>query len=282
MMTAARQTGWKGLRSAALALAVLLLAPSAQAEWTPGVGEYLFPTQMPEADACRIAEEKAKQAALIRALGERLAVDDVEVCQEKSEDASCALGRLVWAASEGEVRALRGLRSATTATPTPGIRQCRVSLEADVVRWRGEPDPAFQFALILNQTAFRDGEAMTVTVEPSQPMYLAVFQWLPYERRDRQVQRLFPNAMDKDDRITGRATIPSTDGARRYSLDMEFPKAGQAHAPLVSEYLLAVGSRKPVPFRDSYGLEEFKALLLEIPRSEARLVRKGYAIVRPQ
>jgi len=270
------------MAKAVVAAAFLLVASGARAEWSAGFGEFSFASHTPEAEACRLAEEKAKQSALIQVLGERVAVDDLEVCREQADDASCTLGRLVWASSSGEVRALRNMRVDAAPTGIAGFRTCRVSLEADVARWQGEPDPAFDMAVRLNQSAFRNGEDMTVEVEPTQPMHLAAFQWLPYEQRERQVQRLFPNAMDRNDRISGRATIPSADGSARYSIRMAFPHGSLGRAPMVTEYLLVVGTRGRMDFRDSYGLEEFKTRLLEIPRADFRLVRKGYAIMRPQ
>lgn len=268
------------MRGALLSAALLLCASAAHAEWAAGAGDVAFSTEMPEAEACRVAEQKAKQAALTAIVGEHLSFDDIEVCRERANDPGCALTRLTWAASDGEVRAVRDLRRRVEAASVTGFRVCKVTLEADVARWRGEPDPAFDLGVRLNLTAFRAGEDMRVTLEPSQPMHVALFQWLPYEAPERQVQRLFPNAMDMDGRITGPATVPSTDGARRYSIRMAFPP-GQSHAALATEALLVVATRQKVDFRDAYGLEEFKARLLEIPRADHRLVRKPYAVMRP-
>lgn len=270
------------MAKALIAGACMLAASVAQAEWAEGRGELTFAAHTPEADACHLAEEKAKQAALIKILGEQVAIDDIEVCREQADDTSCTLGRLVWAASSGEVRALRNMRAETSPTGLSGFRVCRVSLEADVARWQGAPNPAFDMAVRVNQSAFRNGEDMTIEVIPTQPMHLAVFQWLPYEQRERQVQRLFPNAMDSNDHISGRTTVPSADGSARYSIRMAFPHGSLGRTPSVTEYLLVVGTRSRVGFRDSYSLEDFKARLLEIPRADFRLVRKGYAIMRPQ
>ncbi|MGE5476670.1 MAG: DUF4384 domain-containing protein [Bacteroidales bacterium] len=268
-----------GIRGTLLFAALLLCAAPAEAEWAGGAGDVAFSPDTPEAEACRLAEQKAKQDALTKVLGERVAFDDIEVCRERADDAGCALARLSWASSDGEVRALRTLRRRVEAAPMAGFRICKVTLEADVARWRGESDPAFDVGVRLNQSVFRPGEDMRIALEPSQPMHVTVFQWLPGEAPERQVQRLFPNAMDRDGRISGPAAIPSADGARRYAIRMAFP-AGQGHAQLATEALLVVATRQPTEFRDSYGLEEFKARLLEIPRADHRLVRKPYAVVR--
>lgn len=269
------------MRGAVLSAALLLFATAAQAQWTTGGAEIVFSADTPEAEACRLAEQKAKQAALVAVLGERFAFDDIEICRERADDAGCALSRLTWASSDGEVRAVRDLTRRVEPAAMAGFRVCRVALQAEVARWQGAPDPAFDLGVRLNQSVFRVGEEMRIGLEPTQPMQVTVFQWLPTEAPERQVQRLFPNGMDRDGRIAGPAAIPSGDGARRYAIRMAFP-AGLPHAAVATEALLVVATRRPVDFREAYGLEEFKARLLEIPRADHRLVRKPYAVVRPQ
>jgi hypothetical protein len=275
------------MRSAAplpfLVLAALLCAGGpAAAEWVAGRAERLFGPETPESEACGDAAQRAREDAVRHRLGERVAAEDMLVCTERGDAADCSTNRSVWSTVDGDIRAVRQETSTTTDGPVPGFRKCAVTLEADVVTAAGQPDPGFDIAVRVDPGVFRDGESMTLALEPTRPMHVAVFQWLPYEKGDRQVTRLFPNAKDPDGRIAGPATIPTRANQARYAMKVAFPGGQPAAKRMVDEYLLVVGTKTAVAFRDGYSLDEFRARLLEIPRPDSRLVKRGYSVVRGQ
>ncbi len=261
-------------------MAAALSAVPAGADWVKARGERVFGPEMAEADACRAAEERAREDALRRRLGEHLAAEDLLACSERGGKAECDLHRSVWTTLDGDIRAVRDRRVETRDGPLPGFRVCTVSLFADVGVAIGRPDPSFDLKAALNTRVFRDGDSLALTIRPTQPMYLAVFQWQPDEGSPHTVSRLFPNAMDSGNRFDGPGTIPTAAGAQRYSFTVSFPAGLAAGRDDADEYLLVVATRKKVDFLDSYDIDAFKGRLLEIPRSDSRLVKLAYMVVR--
>jgi len=251
-------------RAAALIALLLLLAPSARAEWVAGKAERVFGPEMTEADACRAAERLAREAALRARLGERVAAEDTLVCAEKGETAECSLHRAAWSMVDGDIRAVRDRRATTQDGPLAGFRTCTVALEADIGIAQGLPDPGFD---------------LNVGIEPSQPMYVTVFQWLPYDQSVTPVTRLFPNKFDGDNYFAKAGTVPTGAGAPRYGLRVSFPPNLPADTRIADEYLLVVATRSRVEFREAYGIDELKGRLLEISRADARLIKRGYGVV---
>lgn len=268
-------------RPVILFLSVLALgSPPAAAEWVAVSAEQIFGTETAEAEACRAAEGKAKEDAIRKVTGERLASEDLMVCSERADQAECVLHRSTWSMVDGDITGLRNRHSVTEPAGIAGFRRCITRLEAEVTIAKGQPDPAFDLGVSLNQALFRPGESLSIALTPSQPMHVAAFQWLPYESGEREVTRVFPNPLDQATAIATPATIPTAPGKRRYDLRLSFPDGQPASRRLVDEYLLVVATKKPVAFRDNYRLEELKARLMEIPRSEARLVKRGYSVGR--
>ena len=259
---------------------IFLLAPAAgRADWVAARAERLFPPEQPEAEACRLAEDKAKEEAVRQITGERLSSEELMRCSEQGEQAECTHNSAIWSMVDGDVRAVRNRRMETLAV-VDTVRKCVVELEADVVVPPGRPDPSFDVGIRLNAAVYRDGEPLEITLTPSQPMGVAVFQWLPYERGEAQVSRILPNPYDPIRRIDRATTIPSETGRKRYLMRVGFPETLGGSRRMVDEYLMEVATRKPMEFRESYSLDDFKARLLELPRSDARMVRKAYSILR--
>jgi hypothetical protein len=272
---AARMTG-----RPALLLALLLAVPgAASAEWVRASGSYLFPPVVPEAEACQAAEERARADAVRQVSGETLASEDILRCTEQNDQADCARNSVVWTAVGGDIRGVRERTQQTTAD-VEGYRKCSVTLEADVKVAEGMPDPAFDLGVGLNNSVFREGEPLVVTLKPSQAMAVQIFQWLPYEKGDAQIARIFPNAFETVERIDKPITVPTEAGGRRYTMKLGFPAGMSAKRKMVDEYLMVVATRKPMAFRDSYSLDDFNRLLSELPRADRRIVRRAYNIVR--
>lgn len=271
------------MRPALLLFFFVLLAAiqPARAEWTRGHGERLFGPEMSEEEACSMAEKKAREDALKKVTGEKLSSEDLMVCSEQSKEASCDLNSITWSTIEGDIKGVRN-KTVTTQDGVSGYRVCTVELEADVGIARGKPDPGFDMTVRLNERTFRSGDKLIVSISPSQPMYISVFQWLPYEKGDDQVLRIFPNALDPKNHFESNGTVPTKEGQAAYDMVLEFPKGHPPKRRLVDEYLMIVGTKDKIPFRDSYRLDEFKGRLIEIPRPVSRLVRRGYAVVKPQ
>lgn len=266
-------------RGSFLLLCLLLASRVAAGEWVEGVGERLFGPDLTENRACDQAERRAREEAVRKLTGETLTSEELMVCQEKGADAACVLNRATWSTIDGTIRAVRNMRRHVGTLPG-GLRRCAVRLEADVGVASGRRDPSFDMAATINERNFREGETLEIHVAPTQPMYIAVFQWLPYEKGERQVSRIFPNPFDRNNHFETAGTIPTGKAIAAYEMAVRFPDTVAAETRLVDEYLMVVGTKRPIAFRDAYSLDEFRGRLLEIPRQDARIVRRAYAIVR--
>ncbi len=264
---------------AAILITALLLALPARAEWIAAKAERVFPPEVSENDACKSAEDHAREDAIRQVTGERLGSEELMRCTEQKDEADCTHNSVVWSVVDGDVRAVRN-RVVETAAVTGGIRRCTVTLEADVVVPPGRLDPAFDIGVRLNAGVFRGGEPLVIALSPSQPMAVAVFQWLPYATGDAQVMRLYPNPLDPARKTGQPFTIPTEAGREHYTLRVGFPDGMPDTRRMVDEYLMVVATRQPVEFRDVYALDDFRARLLELPRGDSRIVRKAYSIVR--
>jgi len=268
------------MKRGALLLGLLLTLPgAASAEWVRATGSYIFPPVMPEAEACQQAESRARAEAVRQVTGETLSAEEAMRCTDQGDEAECVRNSTVWTMVGGEIRSTRDRRSVTTVE-LENFRKCTVSFEADVFVAEGKPDPNFDIGVVLNNAVYRDGEKLTVTLKPTQPMAVQIFQWLPYENGDVQVTRIFPNRFDPMGRIDKAISVPSETGVRRYDLKLSFPAGQPAGRKMVDEYLMVVATRQPITLRDSYSLEDFNRVVAEIPLGDRRIVRRAYNIVR--
>ena len=260
---------------------ILFGANTAFADWVEGRGERMFGPDISENEACYYATQRARKDAIRKVTGEKLKGEDLMVCQEQKDDASCILNRLTWSTTDGIIRGIRNSQRKILRASN-GFQKCVVTLMADVDVAEGKPDPGFDMSVKLNRRTFRDRETLKISVTPTQPMYLTVFQWLPYEKAERQVTRIFPNEFDPGTQFKGKGTIPTKANQSKYDMWVSFPKGVKKQKKLVDEYLMLVGTRNRIPFRKSFSYEEFNKHLLEIPLSERRTIRKAYNIVRPE
>ena len=263
-----------------LPLALLILTPSfAQAEWVQAVGSYIFPPNLAEAEACDKADQRARINAITQITGETLSADETQRCTDQGDEAQCARNSAVWTTLGGTIVQTRN-RVQQTVPELESYRRCVVSFQADVRVSQGVPDPGFTLGFALNSAVYRDGESMVLRLKPSQPMYVQIFQWLPYEKGDAQIVRLFPNGFDTDTRMTQPTTIPSADGSKLYDLKLGFPAQPPAGQKMEVEYLMVVATRTPIALRDGYTLDDFQRQIAEIPRNDSRIIRRAYNIIR--
>jgi hypothetical protein len=263
---------------------IALLPQSAAAEWVRVTDGYIFRPEMAEAEACQQAEARASAKAVRQVSGETLWSEEAMRCTEQGDVADCARNSTVWTKVGGDIRSTRDYdrKVETIMVGVETFRNCVVSFEADVYVAEGKPDPDFDVGVALNNTVYRDGEKLMVTLKSSQPMAVQIFQWLPYEKGDAQVGRIFPNAFDAADRIAAKSvTIPTEAGGKRYDLKVSFPAGQPPSRKMVDEYLMVVATKKPMmALRDSYSLDDFNRVVAEIPLGDRRIVRRLYNIVR--
>jgi hypothetical protein len=255
----------------------------AKAEWVFAEDTYNFGPEMSEAMACEKAERRAKEKALKSVVGEKISSEDNMVCSEMKDDAECKLNRSTWSTIDGLIKGTRK-KISKTVPGISGFNRCTVSLEVDVGVAEGRPDPSFDLEVKLNKRIFRNGEHLKISLTPTKYMYINVFQFLPYQDLEKQITRIFPNSFDKKRLFAEKAksTVPTLEGSQQYDLKVGFPLELRGDKDLIDEYLMVLGTKKPIDFRDEYSHEEFKTRLSEIPQPNRRFVRRGYNVVNPR
>jgi len=148
---------------------VLALVPHwINAKTVSGVGEYDFGADITENDSCDKALTKAEADAIERAFGVTVGATDWEMCDNQT----CDFRQMSWIETHGHVVEIKNINKVILENP----RRCRVSIVADVEQ-TPTIDPNFTLDLQLNRTEYKTGDELTIDLDPSQAMYVAVFNW---------------------------------------------------------------------------------------------------------
>ena len=252
-------------------LLFLILPRCVAAEWVNASGSQLFPPSVAEAVACQQADDRARMDAIRQVAGERLSAQDWQMCREDQDQSQCLHNAVIWVDLGGVIRALRN-RQVVTLDDVAGYRRCMVRFEADIVVPTAPPDPNFNLGVTLNAALFRPGEALKLALTPTQPMWVQIYQWLPYEAEAAQVRRIFPNSRDANARIDHTLILPGAG----YEFKVALP---QGTSRSVDEYLLIISSRKSLSLQETYSLADFTRLVAELAPQDSRLVRRAYTIM---
>lgn len=268
-----RHAAFKNICSASLMLVCFI----ANAEMTTGVGEYLYGPETSQAEACRLALDRAKSMALSSVMGESVSNEQQLYCKEtsgKKSDIDCEYNNVTWSLIEGDIKPPKKVDK--KIEDRSGATACIVAIEVDVIVPTRKPDPNFEVKLKINQTVFRVGDDFTLEFESTLPAYFAIFNWLPKENN--QINRiLLTSAADQSDsdvlkkNASGKfhfKQIFKTTWSNAYTGDKKF----------YDEWVLVVVTKKPYKWLSSYDFEAFKEKLREIPNDERRVKRMGYQL----
>ena len=120
---------------------------------------------------------------------------------------------------------------------------------------------------------------MQIELQPSAPMYVSIFAWYPHLDGENMVQ-IFPNNFDTNNHISEFTRIPSHKAKQSYALESFWQPSYPNSKEVVDEWLIVVGTLKPIAWQSNYNLKGFKEKLSEIPMNERRVVRKNYFQLR--
>jgi len=125
---------------------------------------------------------------------------------------------------------------------TGDIPVYEVKLRVKAISELGRPDPEFVLQLNLNQTSFRSGEEMIITVRSTRDCYLYLFNLIQGD----SIIRIFPNSFFKNNFLPADSVFvfPPPDLQKLFALEIrnESQKAGD------EELILAVATRRKIPF----------------------------------
>ncbi len=242
--------------------------------------DFYFGPDMSRNQACDNAREAAKAKALALMAGENIASDQSMHCVQLAHTAReqrCDMQRNAWVLVEGRIR--KSEMISETVKTVQGAQLCTVSMVVDVVPPAIDADPGFDLRLELNRSSFRAGDALVINLTPATPMYVSVFNWRPAFSRD-NVVRLFPNEIEKNNFIRNAVRLPSASAEKNYSFEFEWLAPAGDDKDSMSEWVIVVATKKPMPWLAVYDMQRFKEKLLEIPADQRRVVHRPYLLMR--
>ncbi len=239
-------------------------------EWVYGRADYNIHSEITEAEACRKAEARAKLNAIQKFNGEYIASDSFMSCKESGENVECPMHTFTWSMLDGLISGVRN-RTVFTTENLKDQRVCRVVLEARVISRSDPIDPNFDIQVNLSHMVLRDGDPLTITVNPTQEMYLNIL----VEDHSNMLTHIFPNKFDSNGKISNRTMIPISES---YSLAAKFPSHLSGNE--TQEVVHILSTQSELSMLDTYSIEDFHLKLLEIPNHQKRYVRKAYRLIK--
>jgi hypothetical protein len=243
-------------------------------------GEFLFGPETAQNEACDAAIARAKEEAIRQVYKESFSALQQDSCRESvrgTDSRECFYNSFAWSAIDGDIRSFK-LVGERRLEQVAGATRCRVTLEVDVVRPDQSSDVNFYFDARVDPLIVRAGDSVSLTIEPAEPMYLAIFGWTPDPSTGKgQIIRIFPNEFDKEPLIKSKTRLPSPQNSTRYDFKVEWAKGTKRD--FIDEYLIFVATKSPISWLTEYGFDTFGQRLREIPHPSKRVLKRNYRIV---
>ena len=234
-------------------LIVFFIIFSAKADVVVTEGTYTYTGEISKNEACSLAKERAKLKALEKVLGQTISSDEMENCSQVDGKTSCERNQFFLSSFNGDITGLKQLdKSVTTEKISSGeeVSICKIKISSNVERTTNTLDSSFDFNVKLNEKNFRDGEELKIEIELNKPIYLSIFQVLPYEKKDYQVYKLFPNELEPNNYLKDNSfSLPKNAKYQIY-----FPEISNKNR--VDEYLVFIASKKNINWLEKYTKKE--------------------------
>ena len=196
-------------------------------------------------ESCKIAEEKAKNNAIIKSIGETASSESFSNCSQVDGEYSCERNKFSLLQLNGDLTDSKILKTNYDKKPGSEILFCEITIEANVEPIKKNLDPNFQFDIDLNQKIFRSGEILEIKINTSKKMYMTIFQWLPYGgKKYNVVTKIFPN---KD---FNKNTNDLIEGKLNLKYETYFPE--EINKNKVIEHLIFVASEERINWLNEY------------------------------
>ena len=239
-----------------------------------GFGEYRFGPNVAESTACKLAFERAKINALSKVFGEKIFAEDVMRCSEM-DNAECELNKSIIITIDGTINEIKNRER--TLAKLQGFSICSFQIIANIDKPKQARDPKFDFNIKINKKYFRDGENLTIQIEPTIKMFVNIFQWEPYHSAGIKLIKIFPNKFESNNEIKNKKTIPEK--KYNYSFVVKYPYETQ-DKKYVDEYLVVLATKKNINFLNEYEFKSLQERFYEIPNNEYRVRKISYEILK--
>ena len=260
-----------------IAVFFIFLQSSTFAEIIKSKGSYKHIGDVSQRQACKLAEQRAKEKAIKEALGLSLSLDEIQKCKETDGVFECEENQVSVLSLKGEITEYKivNKEEGLDELSDPKIYFCSISIEA-VVKEAYKKDDSFDFEVKLNNLNYRNGEKLNIYFVLSDELHLNIFQYFPYKKNEKII-KLFPNKFEKNNKVKqGKFKLPT----RNLSYIVEFPK--NIERSKVDEHLIFIASKSNIKWLDSYfSIEDLNKRLIEIGKNNiVRKEQKTYTILK--
>ena len=225
--------------------------------------QYQFSPAMSQLEACRRAEDKAKNAILVKALGTNLSSERAATCVEQSNNRSCQYYDETFEDTRGYIKDIKDRKHSVEGWT------CTATVTATVGSI-SKVNPQFDMAVNMRRI-YQSGEKLSFDVQTNANADLYVFSYDPVKGT---MDKVFPSRFEND-RYLYRNEVRTIPNPRNYRHTI----------PLIAtrdnddRYYIFVATKERVDFLDTYAVNDFYNMWNRVG-SEKRLVKKGIVIVR--
>ena len=180
---------------------LFIITGSAFAEIVTVTGEHRHLRDISIKDGCDWAKKDALSKAKEKVLGLKIFSEENEMCNAVDGKSNCVRNQLFLSETLGHITAVDVIKSEESEEKFDNsenkIYVCRITIKANVEKRSNTLDASYDFGIALNNLAFREEEELKIDINLTKPVFLNIFQWLPYENKDDQDIQTFRVKRDK-------------------------------------------------------------------------------------
>lgn len=239
----------------------LLFYFPASAETVVSKGSHLFTGDTSNNEACELALNDAKLNALRQVVGQKIKSEELEYCSAVDGKSKCENNQFFLSSLSGDIIEYdiinENIKQDDTVISNEKIYLCSIEIKAKIVKNDVNLDNSIDLVVKLNQISFKDGDELKIDINVNKPLYMTIYQWLPYEEKDYSVYKIFPNNREVNNYIESDSlTLPKK--GSKYKI--YFPE--KSSSKNVDEYLVFIGSNEKINWTDKYvKIEDLKKKL---------------------
>ncbi len=260
-----------------LLLGFIFFSTSASAKIVTAKYKSMHDGRISTNEGCELARNRAKLKALRKGGAQTITTEEFEKCSEIDGRFNCERNQFFLSSFNADITEISEIgKPKKTSKELDGdvIYYCEVTIKANVKPIKQIKDPSFDFSVKLNQQNFRDNDNLFMEIALTKPMFLTIFQVLPYEKGGNQVFKIFPNEMEKSNYIeSDKIKLPNNAKYQVY-----FPKNIKEKS--VDEYLFFLASEEKIEWLPNYNtVEELKDAFIN-SRKRVKTKYKQYTIIK--
>ena len=259
-----------------LLITMLIFPLNVSAEWIESEGRYYIDRKTSRDEACKNALIDARRKALAKAKLEIISSQQIDVCNETKNNASCSLFQSTFAFIDGGFITEIKKEPEKIVDSTPE-KECVIKIQANVIKYDEKPDVNFVLkAKLNNKPKVYEGAKISLDAEITQNSYISVLGWYPGLNSE-NYYRIFPIENEKNKIDKGLFSIPRKKSLSKYELIANFPKNSDkkdAH-----EFLVILATKDKFDIISEENISDFYKRLNRLGRSRWETKILGYTII---